>query len=43
MNGIALVWGTFDAMSWNCPLMRMLATLIPMKVIISVVMISLTP
>ena len=43
VNGIALVCGTFDAMSWNCPLMRMLARLIPMKVIISVVMISLTP
>ena len=43
VNGIALVCGTFEATSWKGPLMRMFARLIPMKVIISVVMISLTP
>ena len=43
VKGIAFVCGTFDARSWKGPLMRMFARLIPMKVIISVVMISLTP
>ena len=42
-NGIALVCGTFDAGSWNGPLIRMLARSMPMKDIISVVMISFVP